>query len=104
MQPADKQESLVIDCRWLRQGCALLVQSTQAPRQILFEISDHPGLTDIKRKPGRCLTARTSNAAANPGPTENLPIAIYLEIIPVELRDPSIFPYVIDNLRPGIEF
>ncbi len=89
MQPADKQESLVIDCRWLRQGCALLVQSTQAPRQILFEISDHPGLTDIKRKPG---------------PNENLPIAIYLEIIPVELRDPSIFPYVIDNLRPGIEF
>jgi hypothetical protein len=89
VQSADKQEPLIADFRWFWQGCAALAQPTQASRQILFDISDHPGLTDIKGKPG---------------PTENLPIAIYLEVIEVDLRDPAIFAYVIDNPRPGIEF
>lgn len=104
MQSSDKQEPLIVDYRWFRQGCTPLLQSTQSPRQVFFEIADQSGLTDIKRKPGSCLIARTVNAAAISEPAANLPIAIYLEVIIIELRDPAIFAYVIDNPSPGIEF
>ena len=89
MQTTDKQEPLVIDCRWLRQGRASFLPLAQAPRQILLEISDHPGFTDVRCKPGQ---------------TGNLPITIDFEIIKVELRDSTIFAYVIDDPRSGIEF